>query len=382
MTDTRSNPFKPSAGFTPPLLIGRNEVIDDFVEGLDDGPGAPSRLMRITGARGVGKTVLLSEFSRIAQERGWDVIRESASKGLAARLVTHLRTEKGSFGFRVSPSISIANIAGGSLGEFHYESPQQMPLTLSDALHGRLTELEKRKTGLLITIDEAQATSRDDMIAIATAAQDMNTENRNFAFVFAGLPSMSSKWLNDEATTFMRRAEPHMLADVPLDDVAEAFEDTFTESGMTISGEALRTAAEATYGYPFMVQLVGYHIWRLVRRRHPLNPVVSMEDAREGIAKALVRLGDTVHGPELDSLSPVDKTYLLAMAQDDGPSSTSTIASRMGKDVSYASTYRARLLDAQVIEEKGYGLVDFAIPYLREYLREHAAYIRMSIEQC
>lgn len=52
----------------------------------------------------------------------------------------------------------------------------------------------------------------------------------------------------------------HTLADVSLDDVAEAFEDTFSESGMTIAGQALSTATEATYGYPFMVQLVGYHI--------------------------------------------------------------------------------------------------------------------------
>ena len=380
MARTNGNPFKPSAGHTPPLLIGRDEVIDDFTEGLDDGPGAPSRLMRITGARGVGKTVLLSEFTRIADGRGWKTIRESASKGLAARLVTRLRSGKGSFVFTINPSVNIANVAGGSLGEFHYESPQQMPLTLSDALRGVLDDAEKHGHGLLITIDEAQATDKDDMIAIATAAQDMNTENRDFAFVFAGLPSMSSKWLNDDATTFMRRAEPHTLADVSLDDVAEAFEDTFSESGMTIAGQALSTATEATYGYPFMVQLVGYHIWRLARRRHPLDPVISMEDAEQGIAKALARLGDTVHGPELDSLSPVDKTYLLAMAQDDGPSSTSVIASRMGKDLGYASTYRARLLEAQVIEDKGYGLVDFAIPYLREYLREHAAYIRMSID--
>lgn len=54
MVRANGNPFKPSAGHTPPLLIGRDEVIDDFTEGLGDGPGAPSRLMRITGARGGG----------------------------------------------------------------------------------------------------------------------------------------------------------------------------------------------------------------------------------------------------------------------------------------------------------------------------------------
>ena len=41
---------------------------------------------------------------------------------------------------------------------------------------------------------------------------------------------------------------------------------------------------------------------------------VSVKDARDGVADALSRLGDTVHGPELDGLSPIDKTYLLAMA--------------------------------------------------------------------
>lgn len=335
--------------------------------------------MRVTGARGVGKTVLLTEFARIARDRDWEVIRESSSKGLAARLVTRLLPEgKGSYGFKVAPSVNIAGIAGGSLGEFHYESAQQMPLTLSEAMRRKLTEVERRGAGLLIEIDEAQAADKDDMIAIATAAQDMNIEDRNYALVFAGLPSMSSKWLNDDATTFMRRAEPHALDDVPLDDVSEALESTFADSCMTIGDDALRMATEATRGYPFMIQLVGYHIWRMAYRRHPDAPTVTIDDAERGIAKALARLGDTVHGPELDSLSPVDRTYLLAMAQDDGPSSTSAIAARMGKGVGYAGTYRSRLLEAQVIEECGYGKVDFAIPYLREYLREHAAYIRMS----
>lgn len=160
MATRTPNPFKPTAGRMPPLLIGRDAIIDEFEEALDDGPGAPGRLMRVTGARGVGKTVMLTEFGRIAN--------------------------------------------------------------------------------------------------------------------------------------------------------------------------------------------------------------------------ALSRLGDAVHGPELDGLSPIDKTYLLAMAQDDGPSSTSTIAARMGKDLSYANVYRSRLIEAQVIRDMGYGKVDFAIPYLRQYLREHAAYLRLN----
>ena len=48
------NPFKPTAGKRPPILIGRESVIEDFEEGLDNGAGAPGRLMLITGNRGCG----------------------------------------------------------------------------------------------------------------------------------------------------------------------------------------------------------------------------------------------------------------------------------------------------------------------------------------
>lgn len=43
------NPFKPTAGKRPPILIGRESVVEDFEEGLDNGAGAPGRLMLITG---------------------------------------------------------------------------------------------------------------------------------------------------------------------------------------------------------------------------------------------------------------------------------------------------------------------------------------------
>lgn len=375
------NPFKPSAGHVPPVLIGRDAVLADFEEGLDNGSGAPGRLMRVTGARGIGKTVILAEFKRMAERRNWQVISETASAGMAQRLLDRLRPQKGNFSFSLEPSVSVMNI-GGSLGGIHYEKTR-MPLTLRESMGLRLDELEKHSGGLLVTIDEAQAAERSDMVAIATAVQHLTSEDRNLAFVFAGLPSMSSKWLNDDVMTFLRRAQPERLGDVPLIEVSQALGDTFETTGIVLDGEPLDIATQATAGYPFMIQLVGYHIWRRTMRRHTADDgdsiEVTVKDARDGVADALSRLGDTVHGPELDGLSPIDKTYLLAMAQDDGPSSTSVIAERMGKDVKYAGIYRMRLIEAQVIEDRGYGKVDFAIPYLREYLREHAAYIRMML---
>lgn len=380
----QSNPFKPTAGRMPPLLVGRNNIIDDFHEGLDDGPGAPGRLMRVTGARGVGKTVMLTEFGRIAKDRKWEVIDETASSGLAQRLLDRLTPAPPAVNVSLKPSLSIAGLGGLSFGEASIDH-RQMPLTLREALSSRLDVLERKSAGLLVTVDEAQAADRDDMIAIATAIQHLIRDERNVAFVFAGLPTIASKWLNDEVLTFLRRAQAEQLGDIPLLTVRDALEDTFRESGITMSGAPLDLATEATEGYPFMIQLVGYHIWRIARRRQRSadsgSHSVTEEDARQGIAHALSRLGDAVHGPELNGLSPIDKTYLLAMAQDDGPSLTATIAERMGKEPAYANVYRARLIEAQVIRDAGYGKVEFAIPYLRRYLRAHAAYIRMSGER-
>ncbi|SQH28346.1 Uncharacterised protein [Arcanobacterium haemolyticum] len=39
----------------------------------------------------------------------------------------------------------------------------------------------------------------------------------------------------------------------------------------------------------------------------------------------------------------------------------------------YANTYRNRLIEAQMIYTPRTGYVDFELPYLREYLRTHAA---------
>ncbi|WP_353066477.1 hypothetical protein [Arcanobacterium hippocoleae] len=77
----------------------------------------------------------------------------------------------------------------------------------------------------------------------------------------------------------------------------------------------------------------------------------------------------------------MDKTFLLAMSQDDGPSSMADIAKRMRKDTQYTGMYRARLIDAGVIAQVAYGKVDFAIPCLRAWLREHEASLYLNTSQ-
>lgn len=368
ITQRKMNPFKPTAGGEPPLLIGRERVVRDFDKGLDNGVGAPGRIMLITGARGTGKTVMLTVLGDKARAHKWDVIEETASDGLCERLVSELCSKDSLIDkLTFAPSITIAG-ASVSLGEAEL-SPKRMPETLRKAMSARLDALEKRDAGLMISIDETQAASRADLIAIATAIQHQIREKRNVSIVFAGLPQMISDLFDDEVITFLRRARTNVLANVPIDEVKESFAQTFEDSGMSLDTSLVEKAAVATAGYPYMIQLVGYYIWDAADARE--STVISKDDVNEGIREARVDLDNAVCVPELHGLSKNDKAYLEAMAVSDGPSGTSEVAKRMGRSAKYAATYRKRLLDAYVIRQTDRGEVDFAVPFLREYLRGH-----------
>jgi hypothetical protein len=143
---------------------------------------------------------------------------------------------------------------------------------------------------------------------------------------------------------------------------------TFRENGKQIDPAMLRVAAEATEGYPFLVQLIGYQIWRASKANR-----ISDADVDQGIYAARRRIGETVHSSAMADLSALDKTFLIKMAIDDGPSQMSDITSRAGWSPAQSNVYRSRLITAGMIRNAGHGKVDFTFPYLREYLRNHAA---------
>ena len=81
-----SNPFHASFGVSPPLLVGRDNLLDDFSEALEDGPGAAGRATLYTGARGAGKTVMLNAVEDRARQRGWLIVSETATPGFVSRM--------------------------------------------------------------------------------------------------------------------------------------------------------------------------------------------------------------------------------------------------------------------------------------------------------
>lgn len=371
----RQNPFKPSAGVNPPLLVGREQVLADFEQGLFNGAGDPHRLLRVTGNRGAGKTVLLNALGEQAGRLKWLVIHETATSGLVVRLIQALHEVPGRYVKSVTlPGISIDGLASANLGGLELSDPL-LPATLREAFSARLDAVAKKhpERGILLTIDEVQGADPAELRTIATSVQHLMRENRNIAVVFAGLPGMDSTLLHDEVITFLRRATPVALKDIPLDLVKDSFVQVFGENGKTLTDRALETATQATRGYPFMIQLVGYHVWTKARA----DGLIETDQVEQGVDAAMIRLGETVHEPAVEDLSAVDRTFLLAMAQDTGPSRMKDICQRINRNSQYVNQYRQRLMDAGVIAESGYGYVDFTIPYLRNWLQAHQASLRL-----
>ena len=335
-----ANPFKPTAGATPPLLVGRNRVIEEFLESLDDGPGAPGLLELITGARGVGKTVMLTALGDSARERGWVVVDETAREGLMDRLAAEFTRQLSQLAGKERSrltSLSLSTpLGGGSATLEHAPTPEPSWRQKARALTQWLAE---HGTGLLLTIDEVHAIPREELRALSAEVQHLIREGAPIGLLMAGLPKAVEELLNDDITTFLRRAERIELGEVAIDDVCNALKSTFNAGEKALSNDQPAVAA--------------------------------------GTTAARLRLGNLVHAPALRDLSDVDRTMLVCMAKDDGPSQIADIAERMDRPVNYVSVYRNRLLAAGIIKTAGYGKVDFAAPYLREYLREHAAHLVM-----
>lgn len=365
-----ANPFKPTAGATPPQLVGRDNLIDEFLESIEDGPGAPGRLTIFSGPRGIGKTVMLNAVAdQLQADHQWLVIHETATPGFLDR-ITRAAGQQLDPKRRSLTGVTLPTYVGGG-GVNVASAPEATPPGFRETTGLLLDKCEAGQTGLLITLDEVRTSA--ELVQFAADIQHLIRESREIAIAFAGIPSAVNELLNDQLTTFLRRASRQDLGDVPLDDVAHALHTTITANGRTIEPDALTTAAAATGGYPFMIQLVGYHTWRKTGTDH-----ITTQAVEAGIKQARTRLGSLVHAAALRELSDVDRTFLLAMAQDQGSSRTADIARRLGKDAQYTNVYRARLIAAGMITPAGYGRVQFAIPYLREYLIEHAAHQAMT----
>ncbi|MBS46049.1 MAG: ATP-binding protein [Nocardioides sp.] len=370
------SPFRPSFGSNPPLVVGRDAVLDELADALDGPPGSAGRAALITGNRGIGKTVVLNEAEALARERGWLVLSETATDGLVDRITADGLPELADL-LRQSPA-SRPRVRGislpGGLGGVDLDLPQEQgPGGLRRQLNAITDLLDEHDTGIMITIDEVHARgARDDVAQLAAVVQHAFREDRPVAFAAAGLPAAVQDLLTADVSTFLRRARRFVLE--PLSPVAaeEALRVPIIEAGRQVGPDEVARMAEATYGYPYLVQVVGDRAWR----QDPSSEAITADHVARGIDDAVREAGFALHEPAVNDLSDTDRKFLAAMAVDTtGESAISDIEARLDRDHGYVSRYRSRLIVAGVVEPSRRGYLRFTIPYLAEFLRARVDYL-------
>ena len=369
-------------------LPGREQELleaDERLARLCDLHELVGRIDVFTAARGYGKTSLLREIQRRAQARGavtsW--VTAGDDRDLVSAIADGFEDSTRSWhgAAKLLPMLEQARVSV-NFGVASAEATVR-PRTAEPSSRTRLVEQVVRQVvdvgrrhdhrAAVILIDEAQSADPAGLRALAYAWQHLQAEGQDVpAAVFAaGLPDTSQAFV-----TAVSSSERFAYADLdPLDPVAvvQALSLPARRLGVEWDRDALLLAAEAAAGYPFTVQLIGDHAWKLAGRPDH-GAVITAELARAACAKAASNMTRLIEDRFIRS-TPAERAFMVAMAQagdGDTPVRRGAITDQMGVPSGHVGHQRDSLLKSGLIRSAAYGTVEFTIPGMVQYLRERA----------
>ena len=361
--DDMNTLFQPTFGNRPERYIGRDGVIEHFMDGLREPVGSRNRCTLFLGQRGMGKTALLLELSDRAQKSGYVVARVTAHEGMPQAIIEQFQLNGSQF-FK-DEKRKVTGMSAGALG-FSFG------LTFSDAAERQsgfrskmsllCDKLAEKGKGALILIDEVRTSAA--MREVASAYQELVGDRKNVAIAMAGLPHSVSGVLNDSVLTFLNRATKVELGLISTNLIRAYYERAFKLIGIEASDEILDHASLLTRGFPYLMQLIGYYVIQYTPKGGELTETIMAKVEKA----AMGDMEDNVFKPILAPLSDNDKLFLKAIARCEGTVTTAKLQAALGKKGPALQPYRKRLIEAGVIEAPRRGELVFAVPYLSQYL--------------
>lgn len=384
--DRRKNPYTPNAGAPPPALAGREEQLETFdilLDRLLDGYTEQSML--ISGLRGVGKTVLLGEFRRVAEEKHWTTVETEFAKDISfgPRMVRLAREalldlapparwkERGRRAAAVLSSFSLKVEPDGSLTTGLDVEPATGVADSGD-LDRDLTDLfvalgeaaREQGSGVVFLLDEMQDLQQQELAAIVAAVHKTVQRVLPLTVVGAGLPQLPR--LAVEAKSYAERLfrfpeigrlDPS-AAETALVQPATALRVDYT-------ADAVEFIVDYTEGYPYFVQLYGQLIWNTAQ----VSPI-TLQDARDVRHLVERALDESFFRVRTDRTTETELAYLRAMAELGAkPQRAGDVAKRMNRTVEQMGTTRARLISKGLLYTPGHGFAGFTVPQFDRYLK-------------
>jgi len=358
-----NNPFNPSFGVRPEQFLGRDDIVDSFINAITN-INSPWRSTLLVGVRGSGKTAILSQIQAKVMNSEIFVVSVSPESDFLDNVLGQLYKQMSKPKLKGLPQLKSLSLGYGIALSFEKDGDTpDFTKTFRYQITNMLDIVQKSGKSVVFLIDESQKHNEGLRTFIGTY-QHLLREEYPVSLVMAGLPEVVSEILNDDVLTFFRRANQVYLKNVGISLVEQEYRNVFSRENNGISDILLKEAAIKTYGYPYLIQLVGYYLWENIHAGYRgdllLQVLVSAKD----------RLFQNVHQLVYDRLSVRDKEFLFSMADDESQSLSKDILVRLGKGKSYASMYRARLISRGIIVSTGHGTLGYAYPYMREFLLE------------
>jgi len=281
--DPITNPFSPGSGTPPPELVGRDSVLEQvrILFGRVQ-KKRPEKSIIMTGLRGVGKTVLLNEMERIADDYSYRSLHVEAHGGkpLGVLLAPHLRTllfdidrladagDKARRGLAVLKgfvgSIKV-KVGGIELGldidsEIGTADSGDLEVDLPSLFAVVAEAAEECNVCICIFIDEIQYLKQAELSALVMAMHKIQQRGLPLVLVAGGLPILTG--LIGESKSYEERlfSFPDIGA-LSEPDANKALQDPVQEEGVSFDEDALKEIFRLTQGYPYFLQEWGYQAW-------------------------------------------------------------------------------------------------------------------------
>ena len=338
-----SNPFNITFGEEPNSIIFRKEEFDDIVELFQD-EQPESKIKIITGPRGCGKTVLLSQIKKYFDEKdGWltadltqysNMLEQLAGKLYESGKIKHLFL-KGEFSFSFK-----------GLGfSIHGEQPISNIESLLDKIFDYLNKKGKR---VLVTIDDVS--NNEYVKQFIQTYQSLIRSKFQIYLLMTGLYENVSSLQNINNLTFLLRAPKIQLSKLSIRSIALSY-----KALLGISSEESIEMAKLTNGYAYAYQLIGNALYKNSEQK--LN--------QSEIDKIDLELENNVYGKIWEGLSLMDKQMLFAMLKFQ---QANDIIKYLNINNAKFQVYRKRLMDIGVVDGSERGSLSFALPRFYEYV--------------
>jgi hypothetical protein len=388
--DKLTNPFSPGAGATPPVLVGRDQFLEDYTILLNRlRLGYTDKSLLVTGLRGVGKTVLLNRFESIATEQEWiPAWAEIAPEfEFAERTYTIVRqalfslskkelwSDRFKRAARVLKSFHLTIHPDGSLSG-GIEAPAEEGVADSGFLDQDLTDLFlalgeaalEKKRGVVFLFDEIQFLTTTQLASLVVALHRTTQRRLPITLVAAGLPQLPE--LVGEAKSYAERLFNLLEVDrLDKQDVAKALTEP-ADNALKLTGGALDLVYTQTDGHPYFVQEYGRALWNLTP-----NGRIDSTHVAQASGQVAKELDSAFFKVRTDRVSPGQLRVLRAMAESGaGPVPIERLEELLHLDQSVLGELLGELCRHAIVYSPRFGLYAFTVPHYDNYLRRRFSF--------